>query len=140
MPLLTGLGGAVFGVWSAHAQGKFEFSLNTDDPTLIPIRYVDPVSGEPTERYPSNPNGSPGGCAAVCSPDGRHLAIMPHPERAFLSYQQPWAPATDGGVWQPNAIEKNDGEETGVRGAAWMSLFHNAFDFAERGLHSKKCE
>ncbi len=36
--------------------------------------------------YPANPNGSPLGIAGVCSPDGRHLAMMPHPERCL----RPW--------------------------------------------------
>jgi phosphoribosylformylglycinamidine synthase len=40
-----------------------------------------------TERYPFNPNGSPHGIAALCSENGRHLAIMPHPERSFLKWQ-----------------------------------------------------
>ena len=40
-----------------------------------------------TAEYPYNPNGSPEGIAALCSPDGRHLAMMPHPERCFLKWQ-----------------------------------------------------
>ena len=47
---------------------------------VAPLRYVDD-SGAPTTTYPANPNGSPGGVAALCSTDGRHLAMMPHPER-----------------------------------------------------------
>jgi len=43
------------------------------------------------EKYPFNPNGSPLGIAALCSPDGRHLALMPHPERAFLKWQVRWS-------------------------------------------------
>ena len=31
-------------------------------------------AGDVTERYPFNPNGSANGIAALCSPDGRHLA------------------------------------------------------------------
>lgn len=49
-------------------------------------RYVDD-SNTPTEAYPFNPNGSPDGIAALCSEDGRHLAMMPHPERCFLTWQ-----------------------------------------------------
>lgn len=41
----------------------------------------------PTEAYPFNPNGSPDGIAGLCSEDGRHLAVMPHPERCFLTWQ-----------------------------------------------------
>ncbi|MCF0200009.1 MAG: phosphoribosylformylglycinamidine synthase subunit PurQ, partial [Bacteroidales bacterium] len=39
--------------------------------------------------YPGNPNGSDWSVAGVCSNDGRHLAMMPHLERAFLPWQ--WA-------------------------------------------------
>lgn len=56
---------------------------------LAPLRYVDPSRPDagPTEVYPHNPNGSPEGIAALCSPCGRHLAIMPHPERSWLAWQ-----------------------------------------------------
>lgn len=54
-------------------------------------RYCD-EKGEATEAYPLNPNGSSLGIAAICSEDGRHLAMMPHPERSFLTWQMPWYP------------------------------------------------
>ena len=58
---------------------------------LPPMRYLaSHTAGTPTEAYPFNPNGSPDGIAALCSPDGRHLAMMPHPERCFLAWQLPW--------------------------------------------------
>ena len=52
-------------------------------------RYTDAL-GEATEAYPFNPNGSPDGIAALTSANGRHLAIMPHPERCFMTWQNPW--------------------------------------------------
>lgn len=58
---------------------------------LAPVRYLDDL-GQPTEEYPLNPNGSPRGVAGLCSRDGRHLAMMPHPERCTLGWQWPWAP------------------------------------------------
>lgn len=58
---------------------------------LAPLHYLDD-QGRPTEEYPLNPNGSPQGIAGLCSRDGRHLAMMPHPERCTLSWQWPWAP------------------------------------------------
>uniref|UniRef100_A0A3Q4I392 phosphoribosylformylglycinamidine synthase n=1 Tax=Neolamprologus brichardi TaxID=32507 RepID=A0A3Q4I392_NEOBR len=58
---------------------------------LAPLRYLDD-QGHPTEEYPLNPNGSPQGIAGLCSRDGRHLAMMPHPERCTLTWQWPWAP------------------------------------------------
>jgi phosphoribosylformylglycinamidine (FGAM) synthase-like amidotransferase family enzyme len=44
-------------------------------------------SNAATEEYPYNPNGSPQGIAGLCSEDGRHLAMMPHPERCFTTWQ-----------------------------------------------------
>ena len=46
----------------------------------VVLRYADPVSGEPTEDYPHNPNGAPFGIAGVCDPSGRLFGLMPHPE------------------------------------------------------------
>ena len=46
---------------------------------LVPLRYLDP-GGEPTETFPWNPNGSPGGMAGLCDPTGRIFGLMPHPE------------------------------------------------------------
>ena len=77
---------------SAHGEGKLV--LDTNCPTEIlkilrynaPFRYADDT-GEPTEKYPFNPNGSKYGLAGLCSDNGNHLAIMPHPERTFLLSQ-----------------------------------------------------
>lgn len=45
---------------------------------MAPMRYVDDA-GQPTTVYPFNPAGAPLGIAGLCSADGRHLAVMPHP-------------------------------------------------------------
>lgn len=87
--------------------------LHTPPP---PRSYVDDA-GSPTERYPFNPNGSPAGIAALCSADGRHLAMMPHPERCFLTWQLPHAP--------PEAGLDPYGP------APWLRLFQNAREWAE---------
>jgi phosphoribosylformylglycinamidine synthase len=47
---------------------------------LVALSYADPETGLPTEAYPFNPNGSPGGIAGLCDPSGRVLGLMPHPE------------------------------------------------------------
>jgi phosphoribosylformylglycinamidine synthase len=82
---------------------------------LAPMRYVDDAA-EPTQEYPFNPNGSTNAIAALCSEDGRHLALMPHPERCFRLFQWPWMPAT----WH---------EE--LKASPWMKLFQNAREFCE---------
>lgn len=80
---------------------------------LIAVKYVDDL-GKPTEVYPFNPNGSRDGIAAICSEDGRHLAIMPHPERCFL----PWQCA-----WMPQEMRRN------FDVSPWFKMFQNAFDW-----------
>jgi hypothetical protein len=51
----------------------------------VPLRYVDDA-GEATETYPFNPNGSETGIAGLCSPCGRHTALMPYALMAFTLY------------------------------------------------------
>ncbi len=72
-----------------HPTPKSQTRAHVLSQGLAPIRYVDPSQPArgPTEGYPHNPNGSPHGIAALCSPCGRHLAIMPHPERSWLAWQ-----------------------------------------------------
>jgi len=126
--MLRGMGGASLGVWCAHGEGRALFpSASVRDRVLssglAPIRYVDPATGAPTERYPLNPNGSPEGVAALCSRDGRHLAMMPHPERCFLAWQLPWSP--------PELALDPYGP------GPWLRLFQNAREWAEETAPKK---
>jgi phosphoribosylformylglycinamidine synthase len=68
------------------------------------------------EGYPANPNGSPWAVAGVCSADGRHLAIMPHPERALFPWQCAYYPR-----------ERKDDEVT-----PWIEAFANARQWLEK--------
>lgn len=83
---------------------------------LAPLHWADD-DGNPTEQYPLNPNGSPGGVAGVCSLDGRHLALMPHPERAVRPWQ--WA-------WQPPPFDT-------LTTSPWLQLFINAWNWTQEG-------
>eukprot|EP00879_Flechtneria_rotunda_P005989 GHRR01006298.1.p1 GENE.GHRR01006298.1~~GHRR01006298.1.p1 ORF type:complete len:1281 (+),score=448.03 GHRR01006298.1:710-4552(+) len=118
---LQGMGGSTIGIWAAHREGQAFFpdsavQANVLDNNLAPIRYVD-ASGQPTETYPFNPNGSPLGIAALSSANGRHLAVMPHPERCFLTWQLPFYPKDLGlDPYGP---------------APWLKLFQNARKWAE---------
>ncbi|XP_029462717.1 phosphoribosylformylglycinamidine synthase [Rhinatrema bivittatum] len=114
--LLRGMAGSTLGVWVAHGEGHMRFHSkkllhHTLSCKLAPLRYVDDA-GIPTEEYPLNPNGSPLGIAGLCSLDGRHLALMPHPERCVMPWQWPWMPLE----WR---------RELTV--SPWMRLFQNAF-------------
>ena len=77
--MLKGLGGSKLGIWVAHGEGKFGFEGEGAE-DFVSMRYVD-------SAYPANPNGSAFNAAAVSSKDGRHLAMMPHLERAIFPWQ-----------------------------------------------------
>ena len=79
--MLKSLSGSRLGVWVAHGEGKFSFPYYRD-------KYCIPVSYS-YDQYPGNPNGSDWSAAAICSNNGRHLAMMPHLERAIFPWQ--WA-------------------------------------------------
>jgi phosphoribosylformylglycinamidine synthase len=77
--MLSSLSGTKIGVWVAHGEGCFSFPYEEKAYHII-ARYA-------YDGYPANPNGSPGAVAGICSTDGRHLAMMPHPERALFPWQ-----------------------------------------------------
>ena len=73
------LSGFKIGTWVAHGEGKFHLPLPEDEYNVVAKFSYD--------EYPGNPNGSAYSVAAVASKDGRHLAIMPHPERTIFPWQ-----------------------------------------------------
>jgi phosphoribosylformylglycinamidine synthase len=103
--MLSGLEGMELGIFIAHGEGQFVFPYS-EDRYIIPVKFSH--SG-----YPANANGSALNAAAVCSPDGRHLAIMPHLERSFMPWQCAFYP-----------IERSSDDVT-----PWMKAFVNAFNW-----------
>jgi phosphoribosylformylglycinamidine synthase len=113
--MLQGMENSVLGVWVAHGEGRAffpdeEMMKKVDNEGLAPLRYVDDAN-KTTMTYPFNPNGSSLGIAGLCSPDGRHLAMMPHPERTFLKWHWPWMPEE----WH-----------TELKASPWLRMFQNA--------------
>ncbi|MCB1875813.1 MAG: phosphoribosylformylglycinamidine synthase [Chromatiales bacterium] len=105
---LSGMVGSRLPIAVAHGEGRAEFPAGAQIPQhLVGMRYVD-NAGQPTEIYPLNPNGSPGGITGLCSEDGRVTIMMPHPERVFRTVQYSWHP-----------------DEWGEDGP-WMRIFRNA--------------
>ncbi len=87
---LRGMAGARMPVAVAHGEGFANFARRGDaEQALAALRFVD-HHGAPTEAYPLNPNGSPGGLTGVTTADGRFTALMPHPERVFRAIQMSW--------------------------------------------------
>ncbi len=118
--MLKGMEDSVLGIWVAHGEGRAYFPdrdilKKINDDNLAPIRYVDD-NNEITTHYPFNPNGSENGIASLCSPDGRHLAIMPHPERTFLKWHWPWMPEK----WKQD-----------LDTSPWLKMFQNAREWCE---------
>lgn len=116
---LHGMHGSALPIAVAHGEGRASFAASAAplDDALVPLRYVDNETLRPTERYPANPNGSPGGVAGVRSRDGRVLALMPHPERTVL-----------GGVgsWIPEEGLEGSGKEGWGEVGPWGRLFFSA--------------
>ncbi len=79
--MFKSLSGKSLGAWVAHGEGKFVMPLE-EAKYKIPVKFS-------YSNYPGNPNGSDYDTAAICSEDGRHLAMMPHIERAIYPWQ--WA-------------------------------------------------
>ena len=128
--LLKSLAGSRLGIWVAHGEGRFSFpyqeaqgyQIGTGNNARpydwsdfkIAARYV-------YDAYPANPNGSPMGIAALCSIDGRHLAIMPHPERCLRPWNWPYYP--------DNAVEAG---LIGHEVTPWIELFVNGRKWCEQ--------
>ena len=75
------------GIWIAHGEGRFHFNRPLEETGVkVVARYS-------YSDYPGNPNGSEGAIAALCSADGRHVAMMPHLERAIFPWQCAYYPA-----------------------------------------------
>jgi len=106
--LLKTLEGASLGIWVAHGEGKFSFPEGFEGfTTAVKFNY---------SEYPANPNGSPESIAGVCSNDGRHLAMMPHPERCLYPHN-----------WAHYPAEKRYDETT-----PWIELFVNAREWIDK--------
>ncbi len=106
----AGMAGARLPIAVSHGEGRAEYYDSATRERAAPLttlRFVD-NHGRVTDRYPANPNGSPGGVAGLTTPDGRVTITMPHPERVCRSVQNSWRPV-------------GAGEDSG-----WMRLFRNA--------------
>ncbi len=96
----------------SHGEGRVEVRdakhlAAIEQSGTVAIRFVDNF-GQPTQAYPSNPNGSPNAITGLTTQDGRVTIMMPHPERVFRTVANSWHPDN----WGENA--------------AWMRMFQNA--------------
>ena len=105
--LFESLSGDRLGIWIAHGEGKFQLPQPESDYNVV-LKYS-------YEGYPANPNGSDYNVAGIASADGRHVAMMPHLERAFLPWQNPFYPA----------------ERRGEDCTPWLEAFVNARKWVE---------
>ena len=114
--LLSGMEGWSLPIASAHGEGLANFNGNNLDALVkanqLALNFVN-SSGNPTEIYPLNPNGSVEGATGVTAANGRVTIMMPHPERVFRKLQMSWKP--------------NHWKEF----SPWMQIFINARKFSE---------
>ncbi len=110
--MFKSLSGSRLGIWVAHGEGKFSFPFYEDNYN-IPVKYT-------YDKYPGNPNGSDFAAAAICSNDGRHIAMMPHLERAIFPWQ--WA-------YYPEKC--NDNEIS-----PWVEAFVNARKWIDKRINN----
>ena len=82
--MLSSLSGSKLGLWVAHGEGRF-YLPEAEDRYHVIAKYN-------YAEYPGNPNGSDYNVAGICSADGRHLAMMPHLERAIFPWQNAYYP------------------------------------------------
>ena len=108
--MFSSLSGNKLGIWVAHGEGRFSLPKGEDAYNIV-AKYN--YSG-----YPANPNGSDFDVAGICSPDGRHLAMMPHLERAIFPWQNAWYP-----------LGRRNDEVT-----PWIEAFVNARKWIEKKL------
>lgn len=100
--MFKSLAGSKLGIWVAHGEGRFELPGDASKYNISAKYFYD--------EYPGNPNGSDFATAAVCSADGRHLAMMPHLERTIFPWQN---------AYYPYEFRKHDV-------TPWMEAFVNA--------------
>ncbi len=106
--MLGSLSGCRLGIWVAHGEGKFSLPEPESSYGIV-AKYT-------YDEYPGNPNGSDYSVAGICSRDGRHLAMMPHLERAIFPWQNAWYPA-----------QRRNDEVT-----PWIEAFVNAYRWIEK--------
>ncbi|MDR3652687.1 MAG: phosphoribosylformylglycinamidine synthase [Paludibacter sp.] len=107
--MLGSLSGSKLGVWVAHGEGKFYLPKPENEYNII-AKYS-------YSAYPANPNGSDYAVAGICSSDGRHLAMMPHPERAIFPWQ-----------WANYPVDRKAQDQI----TPWVEAFVNARKWVEK--------
>jgi phosphoribosylformylglycinamidine synthase len=105
--MFKSLSGCRLGAWVAHGEGRFSLPYAEERYNVI-AKYT---YGD----YPANPNGSDYNVAGIASADGRHVAMMPHPERAIFPWQCGFYP-----------VDRKDDQVT-----PWIEAFVNARKWVE---------
>jgi phosphoribosylformylglycinamidine synthase len=112
--MLGNMDGMELGVWIAHGEGRFDLPYDEKKYNVV-LKYSH-------HTYPANPNGSDHDIAGICSSDGRHLAMMPHPERGIFPWQ--WA-------FYPSNRKSDDV-------TPWIKAFINARKWIEKNSWAVK--
>jgi phosphoribosylformylglycinamidine synthase len=114
------MAGARLPIVVSHGEGRADWSHHADArraqaASLVAMRYVN-GQGQPADRYPANPNGSPDGITAVTTTSGHVTILMPHPERVFRNVQFSYLP--------PALRALGDT-------SPWLQMFRNAYRWVQ---------
>ena len=104
------LSGSKLGIWVAHGEGKFSLPYPEEHYNVV-LKYA-------YDEYPGNPNGSDYAVAGIASQDGRHLAMMPHLERACFPWNNAYYPLN-----RVNRDEVTPWIEAFVNARKWIENF-----------------
>lgn len=117
--MLKSLSGSKLGIWVAHGEGKFSFPAQEITNGSCNFKDFKVAARYNYKEYPANPNGSPDGIAAICSNCGRHLAMMPHPERCIRPWNWAYYPSDRAN----NSSAKQD------KVTPWFTMFKDAYNW-----------
>ena len=109
-----------------HGEGCFQVKSDAvlkmlQDEKLICLRYANPATGEVSDEFPHNPNGSVDSVAGICDRSGRIFGLMPHPEAYLSPFNHP--------QWTDQKIAGT----LPVEGLGTI-IFRNAVEFAKANL------
>lgn len=113
--MLRGMGGNILGVWVAHGEGRYMTACPNTVANGV-IKYSRGTSGTADGEYPFNPNSSMYDIAGLLSDNGRHLCMMPHPERCIYGWQMQYRGEPVEGIPTMDM-------------SPWIKMFMNAYEW-----------
>ncbi|MEK6822861.1 MAG: phosphoribosylformylglycinamidine synthase subunit PurQ, partial [Nanoarchaeota archaeon] len=132
-------------LWCRHGEGKIQYRapgglISAEDAadnrncilqTHVLLRYIDPTTDTPTQKFPHNPNGSEDAIAGLVSADRLVFGHMAHTEVSVYASRDPrwFAEKDDLNRMGFKAAEVDDKLRYGVG----MKVFENIVRYVSKG-------